>query len=118
MAKKAISKMFFGCFVLLCVFVLMMSSSRGAWVGALCSGMVFFILAVQQGKITILFHFFLLMSLGLLGLYIYGFDFYIHLGKRVEMLPAMFEGEILDDSGQHRLHLLNEGSSLHYLFPR
>lgn len=93
-------------FYLCCLFVLLMTSSRGAWVGGLASGMALSFIAVRQRKFTILFRIFLLLALALAGLYIVGFDFYFHIGQRVEKLPAILEGKVLDDSGQHRIHLL------------
>jgi O-antigen ligase len=100
--KKSVMVLF-----LIGVFVLMMASSRGAWFGALCAGIAFIWLAFRLRKLLFVSRMVLLLAGGVFCLYVAGFDFAVHIGSRVDKLPAIFEGKVLDNSGIHRMGLLN-----------
>ena len=88
------------------VFVLMVCSSRGSWIGAICALGVCVLLAVIRSRKTFVLRGIVLLVLGLGVLYFIGFDFNKHIVSRVEKLPAILEGKVEDDSAKHRLHTL------------
>jgi O-antigen ligase len=88
------------------VYVLLMASSRGAWVGILCAGIAFFFLAINRGKQVFLNRLVFLLALSTVCLYFAGFNFGSNIISRVDKLPSILEGEMQDNSGSHRLVLL------------
>jgi hypothetical protein len=87
------------------VYVLLMASSRGAWIGALCAGIAFFFLAISRRKLAFLNRLVFLLVLSTVCLYFAGFNFGSNIISRVDKLPSILDGEMLDDSGSHRLVL-------------
>lgn len=92
--------------LLMGIYVLLMASSRGAWVGALCSGAAFVWFAIRDRKFIYLNRLILWLILGLGVLYIAGFDFVGLIERRVSQLVTVFDDEVLDDSANHRLGLM------------
>lgn len=86
--------------------VLLLSSSRGAWIGAFTACVMGIWLAIKLRKEKYIYRGFLLVSMGLVALDWTGFDFGLHFISRVEKLPTVFADNVEDDSANSRIRLL------------
>jgi O-antigen ligase len=91
-----------------CMFCLVYASSRGAWVGTVCSLAMLFLWFLQQGRIAQLFSYCVYATLGLAVLvYALDLDPIELIGKRIEGLVTVTSGEITDLSAIDRFEVLH-----------
>jgi hypothetical protein len=93
-------------FWMLGLVVLLLSSSRGAWIGAFAASMVGTWLAIKLRMAKYIYRGVLIIIIGLLVLDWTGFDFGLHFISRVEKLPTVFASNVEDDSANSRIRLL------------
>ena len=83
--------------------MLILCSSRGAWIGAVCALGMCVLLAVIRNRKMFFLRGIVFLALGLGVLYSTGFPFYEAVVSRVEKLPAILVCKVEDDSAKHRL---------------
>jgi hypothetical protein len=90
-----------------CIFCLVYTASRGAWIGAVCALSVLAFWLLWQGKILQLLAYGLCGPLGFVGLLVYlDLDVVAYMTTRVEGLLTVTSGEITDVSAIDRIETL------------
>ena len=90
-----------------CLFCLVYASSRGAWIGVICSLTIFLFWHLREGKIVQLGSYGLFLALGAMGLiHVLDLDPFVMISKRIEGLLTVATGEITDVSALDRFRLL------------
>ena len=91
------------CLFLGCVFTLIFSASRGAWVGAVMSLAAFLLLAIMRRKTL---YFIAVLCIGVISMALVDSLLELHIvdliERRAERLPSVFSDEITDDSAKAR----------------
>lgn len=89
-----------------CIFTLIFTSSRGAWIGGICALIVFMGFAFKSGKTAKLFYAILGISCGFLIFEWWsGVDVVNYIEQRSDNLFGILVGKVQDDSAKHRIGL-------------